>query len=100
MIGPEATLRDIVLEESPPETVSLYCDETLSEEEEEEEAESISPYRVYAPCYRCDRSVRLVVSATENGIRGLEKLLLGDVSIVCPSCAVCVRPTGHHGGQA
>lgn len=86
MIGPETTrtLPD-------PDLVSLYCDEVLSEDEPiEAEQTAIEPsviYRVLIECPKCERIIRLLCSADANTIRGLERLFLEGLEIICPRCA-------------
>ncbi|AEO16196.1 E7 [Canis familiaris papillomavirus 8] len=91
MIGKDATLRDIVLEEEQPCPVDdLYCDEELPPEEEEEaerELQSFAPYRIQAHCGHCERPIRLVVLSTRDGIISLEELLTSCLDLCCPDCA-------------
>nr|WJJ59314.1 MAG: E7 protein [Leptonychotes weddellii papillomavirus 10] len=99
MIGKEATLKDIVLEEQAVPLDPLWCEEQLPDEEEEVEVEQVpapNPFRVTALCGRCGRAVRLVVLATAPGVRGLEELLWRDLRILCPPCGSAVRY--QHGG--
>lgn len=82
MIGPQSTLRDIVLEELPDQ-VRLLCDENLQEEEVEPQED----YKVYANCGHCNRHLKLQIRATASAVRLLQELLLGDLDLVCPRCS-------------
>ncbi|ACC99409.1 E7 [Macaca fascicularis papillomavirus 9] len=98
MIGPKATLQDIVLE-LEPEVVDLMCHEELDSSEDEDEdaihhqyydvtpVEQGSQYRIVCDCYSCGNTLRLVVHSTEADVRVLEDLLMGTLEIVCPRCA-------------
>lgn len=92
MIGKEATIPDIVLElqQLVQPTADLHCYEELSEEETEEEPRRI-PYKIVAPCCVCGSKLRLIVFATQVGIRAQENLLLGEVQLVCPNCREKLR---------
>ncbi|ASH99063.1 E7 [Ailuropoda melanoleuca papillomavirus 4] len=92
MIGKEASLKDIVLEEQPNPVDDLWCDEELPPEE----AEPLAPYRVQAPCGHCDRCLQIVVFGTRTSIRALQVLLQDDLAICCRDCAYSRRY--HHGG--
>lgn len=86
MRGNAPTIRDIVLE--PQELVlpvNLLADESLSLDDIPEE-EPKTAYKVDSSCCTCSASVRLVVAATSQGIKNLERLLLGDVDIICARC--------------
>ncbi|AEP82742.1 unnamed protein product [Canis familiaris papillomavirus 10] len=103
MIGKDATLKDIVLEEQPCPVDELWCDEELPPEEEEEAErglEALAPYRILTECGHCDRGIRLVVVSTQEGIRTLEDLLLRCLGLCCPECAThrWRFERGHHGG--
>ncbi|UQE90568.1 E7 [Trichechus manatus papillomavirus] len=91
MIGTEATLKDIILSEYPPQPnhpVNLLCHEELPPEtEEEEESEPCCPYRILLGCAHCKRAVKLVVVCSGAGIYNLQQLLFDDVRIICPLCA-------------
>lgn len=93
MIGPQATISDIVLTEQPPETVDLRCYEQMPPEEEESETRDL--YRVAAPCGLCSSRVRFVCLADGEDIRHLQQLLFG-VSFVCLRCVNTQK--FNHGG--
>lgn len=95
MRGNAPTIRDIELE--PQELIlnaNLLSDESLSPDDIPEEEPKIA-YKVDSSCCTCSASVRLVVSATNQGIKHLEYLLLGDVDIIC---ARCVRSNSSRNG--
>lgn len=78
------TLPDITLEFTDVVSpVSLDCEEEL----ESEEVESPDPYAVDASCFNCHTNLRIVVVASPEGIRGLQLLLFGPLSLLCPACA-------------
>uniref|UniRef100_A0AAU7E302 Protein E7 n=1 Tax=Mops bat papillomavirus TaxID=3141892 RepID=A0AAU7E302_9PAPI len=87
MIGKEATLREIVLEEQP-EPVSLTCHETLDEEE------PTTPYKISVPCSDCPRMLRIAVQCTSGGIQILQTHLLRDIFLTCSPCAIKKRYYG------
>ncbi|ADZ74261.1 E7 [Zalophus californianus papillomavirus 1] len=89
MIGKEATLKDIVLEEQPTVADELWCDEELPPEEAEPDRRA--PYKVHAYCGYCKRGVRLVIYSDTDSVQKLHRLLLGPFDIVCPPCAVRCR---------
>jgi len=93
MIGPEATLHDIVLTEQPPETVDLHCYEQMPPEEEESETRDL--YRVAADCGLCRSRVRFVCLAEQEDIRHFQDLLFG-ISFVCLRCVKTQKL--NHGG--
>ncbi|ABU86869.1 transforming protein [Canis familiaris papillomavirus 4] len=99
MIGKDATLKDIVLEEQPTPVDDLWCDEelTLSDEEEEPALNpNFKPFRIQTSCGTCDRGIRIVVLCTTEGIHALETLLCRNTSLCCPNCAATYR--FEHGG--
>uniref|UniRef100_A0AAU7E2C1 Protein E7 n=1 Tax=Mops bat papillomavirus TaxID=3141892 RepID=A0AAU7E2C1_9PAPI len=81
MIGKQATLQEIVLQEQP-EPVSLNCHESLDEEEL-----NTLPYKIDLHCLFCLRVLRIAVHCTSGGIRALQTLLLQDLHVVCTKCA-------------
>ncbi|ABX56078.1 E7 [Macaca fascicularis papillomavirus 6] len=99
MIGPKPTLQDIVLTSQPepqPEPVDLMCHEHLSDSSEDEDEidhhyedrlEEQQLYRILSACAHCGSAVRLVVSSTHSEVQVLQQLLMGNLEIVCPSCA-------------
>lgn len=91
MIGKEASLKDIVLLEEPPEPVSLICHEALEDEEEPQG----DPYKISASCPYCPRKLRIVVLGTTGGIQTLQSLLTtSEVTFVC---AVCAKERHYYG---
>lgn len=93
MIGKQATLRDIVLEELV-QPIDLHCHEELTEEVEEavvEEEPDYSPYKIIVFCGGCDTKLKLYVLATDFGIRSFQASLLDNVKLVCPTCREDIR---------
>lgn len=93
MIGKQATLRDIVLEELV-QPIDLHCHEELLEEVEEaviEEEPEYTPYKIIVNCGGCDTKLKLFVLATNFGIRAFQAALLENVRLVCPSCREDIR---------
>lgn len=94
MIGKQATLCDIVLEELVL-PIDLHCHEELPElpeelEEVEEEPE-YTPYKIIVYCGGCDTKLKLHVLATLSGIRDFQASLLGPVKLLCPTCREEIR---------
>ena len=87
MIGKQATLRDIVLEELV-QPIDLHCHEELEEVEEAvvEEEPEYTPYKIIVFCGGCDTKLKLYVLATDFGIRSFQASLLENVKLVCPTC--------------
>lgn len=86
-MGKEATLKDVLLELTDIE-IDLQCHEKLDDEPEEAEVGLLEePYKIVTVCYQCNRDIRLCVVASTPGIRGLQELLFGSVTLVCPLCA-------------
>ncbi|AJP70542.1 E7 [Canis familiaris papillomavirus 16] len=98
MIGKDATLKDIVLEEQPTPVDELWCDEELAQSDEEEESGSqqTKPFKIQTYCGNCNRGIRIVVLCTSEGIRTLQGLLCCNTSLCCPGCAASYR--FEHGG--
>lgn len=93
MIGKQATLRDIVLEELV-QPIDLHCHEELLEEVEEavvEEEPIYTPYKIIVFCGGCDTRLKLYVLATDCGIRAFQASLLETVKLVCPTCREDIR---------
>ncbi|ATQ38120.1 E7 [Betapapillomavirus 2] len=92
MIGKQATLRDIVLEELV-QPIDLHCHEELEEVEEAvvEEEPEYTPYKIIVNCGGCSVKLKLYVLATEPGIRAFQVSLLEDVKLVCPTCREDIR---------
>lgn len=93
MRGERPSLKDIVLEpqdEAPAEELvlqaNLLSDESLSPDDVLEEELKVL-YKIDGECGTCRSRIRLVVGATEEGIRGLQHLLLAEVDLICVSCA-------------
>ncbi|ATQ38339.1 E7 [Gammapapillomavirus 11] len=87
MMGKNATLQDINLEELVL-PANLICEESLSPDDvPEEESAVLSPYRVDTECYTCNRRIRLSVVASTAAIFLFEQLLLQDLNVVCPGCS-------------
>ncbi|ACU27451.1 E7 [Canis familiaris papillomavirus 5] len=95
MIGKDATLRDIVLEEQPTPLDILWCDEELTPSDDEEEEptsnQNLSPFRIQTHCGTCERGIRIVVLCTQEGIHCLETLLCNNTSFCCPVCAATYK---------
>ncbi|ANW12190.1 E7 [Canis familiaris papillomavirus 18] len=100
MIGKDATLRDIVLEEQPTPVDNLWCDEELAQSDDEEEEaltnQNLRPFRIQTSCGTCERGIKIVVLCTQEGIHCLETLLCRNTSLCCPTCAASFR--FDHGG--
>lgn len=87
MIGDAPTIKDITLDlEQLILPANLLCNETLPTEAELEDPVQ-DPYRVITNCDRCFARLRLFVVASESGIRTLQRLLFGDLRILCPRCS-------------
>ena len=99
MIGKQATLCDIVLEELVL-PIDLHCHEELPELPEEleesvvEEEPEYTPYKIVVKCGGCDAKLKLYVLATDTSIRDFQSLLLGELKLVCPSCREEIRNGG------
>ena len=84
MHGHSATMRDITLElEELVIPSNLLCQESLSPDSEEERA----TYKVDTLCDDCKTRIRICLVATEIGVKHLQQLLTGDVSLLCPGCS-------------
>lgn len=90
MRGERPTIPDIVLEPEVQDLVLpvnlLSGEESLSLDEIPEEEPKVL-YKIDGSCGTCEARIRLVVGATEEGIRGLQSLLLTSVDFICTSCA-------------
>lgn len=99
MIGKQATLRDIVLEELV-QPIDLHCHEELPDLPEDIEASVVeeepvyTPYKIIVLCGGCEVRLKLYVWATDAGIRNLQDCLLGDVRLLCPTCREDIRNGG------
>lgn len=94
MRGDYATIPDIVLE-TLVLPANLVCNESLSPDEEQQEEEEQN-YKVDSVCHNCGARLRVVVVASVVAIRKFQTLLLGDLHLLCPTCA---RAICHHGRQ-
>nr|UJP71353.1 E7 protein [human papillomavirus 115] len=99
MIGKEATIHDIVLEDLSElvQPIDLHCNEELPDEQEEEEelAPDRTPFKVIVYCGgSCGTKLRIFLLSTTYGIRLLEDLLLNELALLCPQCRDRIR----HGG--
>ena len=102
MIGKEATLPDIVLQEEFGQPIDLQCYENLTaevpaEQELEAEEELIQgiPYKVIATCGGgCGARLRVFVLATDAAIRSFQELLLEELQFLCPQCREEIRNGG------
>ena len=96
MIGKQATLCDIVLEELVL-PIDLHCHEELPELPEEseesvvEEEPEYTPYKIVVYCGGCDTKLKLYILATLSGIRDFQTSLLGPVKLLCPTCREEIR---------
>lgn len=91
MIGKQATIPDVVLEQLQElvQPTDLHCYEELTEETAEEE-QCLTPYKISVAC-SCGTRLRLFVLATDLGIRAQQELLLTEVQLVCPECREKLR---------
>lgn len=95
MRGEKPTIPDIVLQPEVQDLVlpvNLLSDESLSLDEIAEEEPKVL-YKIDGACGTCEVRIRLVVGATEQGIRGLQSLLTTEVDFICTGCA----KKYHHG---
>ena len=90
MRGDVATIPDVVLE-SLVIPAKLLSNESLSPDEQPEEEQC---FRVDTLCYNCKIRIRVCVIASDEAIRELQVLLLGELQFLCPSCA---RALNNHG---
>ena len=100
MIGKEATLPDIVLQEEFGQPIDLQCYENLpaevpAEQDTEEELIQGIPYKVSACCGGgCGSRLRVFVLATDRAIREFQSLLLEELQFLCPECREEIRNGG------
>lgn len=87
MRGSKPTIQDVELDlHELVMPANLLSDESLSPDTiPEEELKTL--YKIDVTCGTCSTAVRLVVGATNLGIRHLEELLLSEVDIICAPCA-------------
>lgn len=85
MHGNSVTMRDITLDlEEIVMPSNLLCgEESLSPDLEEERA----TYKVDTLCDDCKTGIRICLVATETGVRHLQQLLTGELSLLCPGCS-------------
>ncbi|ATQ38540.1 E7 [Gammapapillomavirus 22] len=98
MIGPQSDVKDIELhleELVLPE--NLLSNESLSPDTEgqPEEVEQV-PYRVDTYCKACGTGVRVCVLASRLAILTFERLLVEELSLLCPSCSRTYFRHGRH----
>lgn len=87
MRGEAPSIPDIELEfHDLVTTADLHCNETLSPDDEALSPEPPSPYKVVCTCFNCGIQLRVFVVASRGGIRGLQHLLLEDLSLLCVTC--------------
>ncbi|ADE45483.1 E7 [Human papillomavirus 127] len=95
MRGEAPTLPDVVLD-TLVLPANLLSNESLNESlSPDEEPEEEQVFRVDSDCHFCRTSLRLCVVASDEAIRQLQVLLVGNLRLLCPGCArnLC----GHHG---
>lgn len=79
-------LQDLAVElEGVVSPVNLDCEEEI--ETEEVEVDFPNPYEITAVCYVCEDILRLAVVTSSSGIRELQSLLLGSLSLLCAACS-------------
>ncbi|AEM24622.1 transforming protein [Human papillomavirus 139] len=86
MHGEVPDIKDVILEnlEDLILPANLLSDEDLSAEAELESAHVL--YRIVTYCH-CGTRIKFSVLASPEGIRGLELLLLEEVSFLCTGCS-------------
>lgn len=91
MHGDRADIKDIVLENVNDLILpaNLLSAEDLSPEAEQELDHS--PYKVVVHCFNCKVNLKFTVAASPEGIRGLQQLLLGQLSFLCTGCSRAIR---------
>nr|AYA93470.1 MAG: E7 protein [Human papillomavirus] len=91
MHGSVAQIQDIILEDIEQLILpaNLLSNEDLSEEAELESPHS--PYQIVTYCGGCERTLKFRITASPEGIRGFEQLLLGDISFFCTGCSKSFR---------
>lgn len=78
------TLEGIAAElESVVSPINLNCEEDI----ETEEVECLIPFAITAACYCCEEQLRIAVVTSDQGIRQLQELLLGSLSLLCAACS-------------
>lgn len=99
MIGPKATLADIVLCEIP-DVVDLMCYEEMPTEDELNQVDQGSAsqsregqrhsedqvFVIETLCGRCEQHIRVCIECQTVTTHALETLLLRDLQILCPDC--------------
>ncbi|ATQ38234.1 E7 [Gammapapillomavirus 7] len=91
MHGPASQIQDIILQDIEQLILpaNLLSNEDLSEEAELESPHS--PYQIVAYCCGCERILKFHITASPEGIRGFEQLLLGEISFLCTGCSKAFR---------
>lgn len=85
MQGKQATIKDITLD---MKKIALPCNLLCGEESLSPDSEEEHPvYKVDSCCDNCCRVIRVVVVATETGIRAFQQLLTEEISFLCPNCS-------------
>ncbi|AJG05908.1 E7 protein [Bos taurus papillomavirus 15] len=99
MKGQDVVLQDLASElEDIVSPINLDCEEEI--ETEEVEVDFPNPYEITAVCYVCEETLRIAVVTTTTGIRDLQTLLLGSLSLLCAACsrdAFCNRRPQRNG---
>lgn len=89
MRGERPTMQDIAL--GPLEDLvlpaNLLSDEDSLSLDEIPEEEPKVLYKIDGACGLCETRIRLVVGATQRGIRDLQSVLLTEVDFICTTCA-------------
>ncbi|QYI89555.1 E7 early protein [Bos taurus papillomavirus 38] len=85
MKGHDVVLQELASElEEVVSPVNLDCEEEI----ETEEVEVLpNPYEIRAVCYVCEDTLRFAVVTSSAGIRELQTLLLGSLSLLCAACS-------------
>ncbi|QYI89542.1 E7 early protein [Bos taurus papillomavirus 36] len=99
MKGQDVVLQDLAAElEEVVSPVNLDCEEEI----ETEEVDFPNPYEITAVCYACEDTLRIAVVTSSSGIRELQSLLLGSLSLLCAACSREAfrtrRPQAHQNG--
>lgn len=94
MHGAVANIQDIVLQDVNDLILpaNLLSNEDLSPEAEQETDHS--PFKVIVHCSTCECRLKFTVTASPDGIRGFQQLLLGQLSFLCTGCSKNYRYGG------
>lgn len=98
MLGPEATLPDIILcslggisGDEPDVGSSSLSPDT-------EGGVGLDPYRVRTTCHGCEKTLRFIIVSTDGTRRVFQHLLLEDLHFLCPACvAVHIQVNRNNG---